>query len=270
VSLPYALAQEGLIRSPSFSMWIDDLESDRGSILFGGVNTAHYSGVLSADSFFPFHGFSYGIFMIPQNYGLNLQDGSGTLSHYMAGSWVYLDIGSRLSYIIDETVVDIYNRLNITYDEEQNMGFVPCDWRQKDYTFSLTFDSTLIQAPMADMVLDWNSSTTCVFGIQPGGDPENANWRIGSSFLRSSYLVLDYDGSTFAVAPRNPNPGEDHILEIGWSIPSAVVSSLPPPTYTPTPSSTLSATSTGQATQPTNDFKHLVAGLAGAGLLAVL
>ncbi|KAF5013291.1 hypothetical protein F66182_15195, partial [Fusarium sp. NRRL 66182] len=44
-SLPQALVKSGQINSAAYSLWADDLR-DNGTILFGGVNSAKYSGKL--------------------------------------------------------------------------------------------------------------------------------------------------------------------------------------------------------------------------------
>lgn len=279
VSLPYALAERGIIHTPSFSMWISDLESGHGSILFGGVNTAYYTGDLRAQAFSP-DGKADGIHLISFGNGLGLQDGSGNDSYFTAGTFV-LDMGRQLSYLSNSSVSAIWDRLGVFYDAEQDIGFISCDQREKNYTFSLTFAYAVIEVPMSEMVVDWNS-TTCVFGMQRGGVGEagfETTWYIGSTFLRSTYLVCDLENQYIAIAPRNPTPGKDRILEIGpgsnyTSIPNAIEQSVPPnPTATPTTTTTLSSatsSSKGHAALPTLESRNLLAGFAAAGLLVAL
>ncbi|KAL4881680.1 aspartic peptidase domain-containing protein [Aspergillus karnatakaensis] len=43
-SLPYLLRDRGLIKTPSFSVWNDQSEESKtGEVLFGGINTAHFT-----------------------------------------------------------------------------------------------------------------------------------------------------------------------------------------------------------------------------------
>jgi hypothetical protein len=277
MSLPYALAERGIIQTPSYSIWISDLETGHGSILFGGVNTAYYTGNLRAQGFSP-AGKADGIHLISSGNGLAVQDGSGNDLYFPSGIFV-LDVGRQLSYLSNSSVAAIWDRLGVTYDAEQDIGFISCDQREKNYTFSLTFAYAVIEVPMSEMVVDWNS-TTCVFGMQRGGVGEpgyGTTWYIGSTFLRSTYLVCDLENMYVAIAPRNPNPGKDRILEIGpgsnyTAIPNAIQQFVPanPTTTTTTTASSATSSSKGHAALPTIDSKNLVAGLAAAGLLVVL
>ena len=45
-TVPLALKQQGHIASQSYSVYIDDLEADKGHVLFGGIDTAKYRGEL--------------------------------------------------------------------------------------------------------------------------------------------------------------------------------------------------------------------------------
>ena len=45
-NLPEALVNAGLVKSNAYSLWLDDLEANAGSIIFGGVDTDKYTGSL--------------------------------------------------------------------------------------------------------------------------------------------------------------------------------------------------------------------------------
>ena len=45
-NLPQALVNAGLVNSNAYSLWLDDLEANAGSIIFGGVDTDKYTGQL--------------------------------------------------------------------------------------------------------------------------------------------------------------------------------------------------------------------------------
>ncbi|KAI6783180.1 aspartic-type endopeptidase-like protein [Emericellopsis cladophorae] len=46
-NLPVAMQHEGLINSIAYSLWLNDLDANTGNILFGGVDTAKYTGPLT-------------------------------------------------------------------------------------------------------------------------------------------------------------------------------------------------------------------------------
>lgn len=79
-SFPEVLVNRGLIRSIAYSLWTNDLVAGTGSILFGGVNTAQYTGEL--------HTFAIpsvnGVYSQPTVLliGLALHNTTGSPSHY--------------------------------------------------------------------------------------------------------------------------------------------------------------------------------------------
>jgi hypothetical protein len=45
-NLPKAMVADGLINSNAYSLWLNDLDANTGSILFGGVDSDKYTGDL--------------------------------------------------------------------------------------------------------------------------------------------------------------------------------------------------------------------------------
>jgi hypothetical protein len=45
-NLPAQMVADGLIQSNAYSLWLNDLDANTGSILFGGVDTAKYTAHL--------------------------------------------------------------------------------------------------------------------------------------------------------------------------------------------------------------------------------
>lgn len=58
-SLPQALAESGQINHAAYSLWVDDSTEDSGTLLFGGVNTAKYTGELHTMPIPAFNGQHY-------------------------------------------------------------------------------------------------------------------------------------------------------------------------------------------------------------------
>lgn len=48
-NLPYAMANAGLIKSNAYSLWLNDLQANTGTVLFGGVDTGVYLPRLSTN-----------------------------------------------------------------------------------------------------------------------------------------------------------------------------------------------------------------------------
>lgn len=285
VNLPRALANHGIIRSAAYSMWVDDLTSNKGSILFGGVNTAKYHEPLTTVPFLGWEALITGI-MLPLT-GLTLHysaTNSTTYPLHKVNSFALVDSGSSLMYLPNWVLGSIYNNLSVTFDEKSQLGYVPCSLRQENYTLSYALGSAVIDVNIHELVLDPSTEINtykidgkpaCVFGIGSAGDHGLA--ALGDTFLRSAYVVYDFDNQAISLANTRFNSTEENnILEIGTG--SAAVPSATPVVWTTTsadaaahPATATSASSTGLAVLPTSNPGHLVtAGLAGAGLWLVL
>lgn len=229
-NLPKAMVEKGLINSNAYSLWLNDLDASTGSILFGGVNTAKYTGPLST---LPIQkvGNTYSEFVIALT--AVAVETSSKIHNYSSRALpagVLLDSGSSLTYLPDGIVQDIYDDLGVTYDSSNGIGIVPCTLAQKDVNVSYTFSSPTINVAVSELVIDMGSEyryksgeQACIFGIAPAGSSTSV---LGDTFLRSAYVVYDLSNNEISIANTNFNSSDDHILEIGTgtdSVPSATV-----------------------------------------------
>ncbi|KAL2216883.1 aspartyl protease [Thermoascus aurantiacus ATCC 26904] len=297
-NLPQALVKEGFIKSNAYSLWLNDLDANTGSILFGGVNTEKYHGQLETLPIQRVNG-EYAEFIIAlTGLALNTSSSSHAYTSEALPAAVLLDSGSSLSYLPDSLVAKIYDDLDVTYDSSSQTGYVPCDLMNQEISFSFTFSSPSISVGIDELVLDpgtnpdgsrptfLDGTPACVFGIAPAGDSIAV---LGDTFLRSAYVVYDLANNEISLANTNFNSTRDNIMEIGTgedAVPDAIRVKNPVTTVAVGvggariggPSGTgvvlsgalPTATSTGAAFMATSVPKHLAAGVAGAGLIFVL
>src|SRR3984957_10006199 len=93
-NLPAAMVDAGLIQSNAYSLWLNDLDAGTGQILFGGVNTAKYSGSLETVPIIQEYG-AYYEFIIALT-GLSISGSSSMSSSSSLPAPVLLDSGSSL------------------------------------------------------------------------------------------------------------------------------------------------------------------------------
>ncbi|KAJ5779025.1 Ribosomal protein S10 [Penicillium paradoxum] len=289
-NLPKAMVDNGVIRSNAYSLWLNDLDANTGSILFGGVNTKKYHGTLQTVPVQKVGGV-YSEFIIALT-ELTLTNSSGetTYSSSSLPVGVLLDSGSSLTYLPDALVQKIYNDLEVVYVPETGIGYVECSIAEKSITIGYTFSSPTINVGIREMIIDvgdlyfQNGKRACVFGIVPAGSSTSV---LGDTFLRSAYVVYDLDNNEISLANTNFNSTENDILEIGTgtdSVPGATAVSNPVTTApvggtvarigSPHGGSDIfgSASATGNKAIPraTAMPKHFAVGLAGAGAFLVL
>ncbi|KAL4864874.1 hypothetical protein BDV12DRAFT_158546 [Aspergillus spectabilis] len=227
-NLPELLVQNNITNSNAYSLWLNQLGSDEGNVLFGGVNTAHYVGELQTIPVIPYDG-NYVHLWVTLT-GLGVESASDDISvsyeHPEFPVVVLLDSGATLTYLPSDIVAQIYNDLDVHFYEEEQFAYVPCNGYldgREDYNVTFTFSGLTIHVPLRELVLQdamyyegdflhVDGEESCLFGIIPTVDFFPI---LGDSFLRSAYVVFDLDNNEISMAQANYDPGEDHILEIG-------------------------------------------------------
>lgn len=232
-NLPQVLVRSGAIKSHAFSLWLNDLESNTGRVLFGGIDTAKFHGSLSTVPIQPIAG-RYSAYVITMT-GLSVDTSSSTqvLMPSSQSIAVLLDSGTTLTYLPLAIVQAVYQRFGATFDQSQGLGFVPCSLAQQKTHLTYNFSSVLIQVSLDELVLAWQGLTfqdgthACVFGLVPAS---SGSYVLGDTFLRSAYVVYDLDNNEISLAQTNFNATSSHILEIGTgtsAVPSATRVSNP-------------------------------------------
>ncbi|OJJ47538.1 hypothetical protein ASPZODRAFT_1707769 [Penicilliopsis zonata CBS 506.65] len=245
-NLPEALVNAGLINTPAYSLWLDDLDASSGSILFGGVNSGKYTGELQTLPIIPYEKTYYVYFMIALT-GMSIDSGDKTTS--ISGSSNFpqgaiLDSGTSLTYLSDPITKQIFDALNVTYVTSEGLGYVPCSYANADVNVTFTFTSPAITVSLSQLVLDAGGVTykdgveACNFGIAPMGNTTNEAL-LGDTFLRSAYVVYDLANNEISLANTDfSSSSTNDIKEIAKgssSIPGATAVSNPVTTLgTPT------------------------------------
>ncbi|EHK39453.1 hypothetical protein TRIATDRAFT_302868 [Trichoderma atroviride IMI 206040] len=279
LSFPFQLVDQGLINSPSFSLW-SDTSQDKGYLLFGGVNQGLYTGTLQA---FPFPG------QIPGANGTVslpiasvVVESSGNSTRHDLDSPAVLSTVDSHTFLPNSTVQKIYADLGITPTFVPDFGtaipYVDCARQHSEnHTISLLFGNATISAPWSALVqsLGNNTCELAIYSYEPEKDVgPGSQIQIGAIFLRYMYLVVDYENMFAAVAPLNPSPGFNKVLEIGNGprIPDAdgnfpaTITTYGAPTPTPTKEALSTSSSRAVAIKPREN--GLTSGFTGA-LLAV-
>ncbi|GIK07151.1 hypothetical protein Aspvir_002806 [Aspergillus viridinutans] len=234
-NFPQALVQAGHIKSATYSLWMEDVTSHSGTILFGGVNTAKYLGQLQTIPLQPAGGVYTFLRVILA--GLALQQRASNTTKYPDTEFpllVTIDSGASVTYLPKSLTTEIYSSLGVTHNAVYNVPVLPCSMKDRDITLTFSFSGIRINVNIHELVLngiDTDGDTVmCVFGIYIGtsGIPV-----LGDTFLCSTYVVFDLANREISMANTNFNPGEDAILEIGTG-----KDAVPGATWVPSPATT--------------------------------
>ncbi|KAJ2906290.1 putative aspartic-type endopeptidase OPSB [Zalerion maritima] len=234
----------GLIGRASFSLYLNDQESESGSILFGGIDTEKYVGDLTT---IPLtddlqNGTVYYYSVPISQLAITNKDGeTDTAGMTDLDLVAILDSGSTVSLVADDLLDTIGSKFDVQI--AQGFAFIDCKWagddgadQSVDFTFG---DGATIQVPVEELVvetvqelpdnvvdaLDLDFDNVCAFGLQPlslFGIVEDRFALIGDTVLRSAYIVYDVENSQIGIAQANLNSTESNIVAL-----SANETSLP-------------------------------------------
>lgn len=227
-NLPAKMKSEGKISSNAYSLWLNDLDANTGQILFGGVDTDQFTGELQT---LPIQaeGSVYAEFLITMT-GVSFNGETVASDQALA---VLLDSGSSLTYLPNDMVETIYDRVSAQYDSNEGAAYIACSMANSNATLDFTFSSPVISVEMNELVLDLvtasgkrprfsDGTEACLFGIAPAG---SSSMVLGDTFLRSAYVVYDLENNEISIAQTNFNATTSNVLEIGTgtdAVPSAV------------------------------------------------
>ncbi|KAK8008835.1 aspartic-type endopeptidase [Apiospora marii] len=220
---------QGLIGTKAFSLYLNAVEAPSGTVLFGGIDKAKFTGELLAVPLVPNSATQSSSFYFVTLDTFSMTFGNGTSSEPFSGAprAVLLDSGATLTYLANSTVQRLYKALNNTVFEDGSqvtqdgeLAFVNCDLLDHESPLSkATFDfrfggpnGPLIRVPLNQMIIDMRPygaehprEKACMFGIVPNSDPESEIYILGDSFLRSAYVVYDLANNQLALAQAKPN-----------------------------------------------------------------
>lgn len=223
----------GLIQSSAYSLWLNDLDANQGSILFGGVDTAKYHGDLETLPVQKIYGQYSAFYIALTSVSVTNSSGTSKFSSNSLPSAALLDSGSSLTYLPNDIVSDIYQALDVTWESSQQTAYLPCSIAKEDYKISYTFSSPTINVAISELILDATDATfsngeqACVFGVNPSGGSSSL---LGDTFLRSAYVVYDIDNNEISLANTNFNTKSSNVVEIGTgddAVPGATAVSNP-------------------------------------------
>lgn len=201
-NLPQKLYESGATNSPAYSLYLNEANSDSGTILFGAVDHSKYSGKLVQMAV-----------SHPAHYGVLLNeirsDGRAAQNVMSKPRTAILDSGTTLSYLDQDSLRMLHEVLNANpsfainqkYYTDCNitshliLDFGNVEIQVPAYQF-LTPIEGYVNAAVAAVAFPRNS---CFVGID--SVPDNANYvLLGDNMIRSAYIVYDPENKMVALA----------------------------------------------------------------------
>lgn len=223
------MVAQGLINLKAYSLYLDDVNANTGTVLFGGIDQGKFQGQLSVLPIQkdPELGI-YREFLITMS-SLSVTDSSGKVGAISSTSLnVILDSGTSLTYLPDDIVSDLITLLS-GVDDTADTGVILVDCSilegEPNAYFTFSFggsNGAKIRVPFSEMILDLQLplsrppfTSTCVLGVKPG--PPGGPYPLGDTFLRSAYVVYDLEHNQIGLAQSSFDASSSNIYELAKS-----------------------------------------------------
>jgi hypothetical protein len=217
-------------------------EANTGSILFGGIDTAKYTGNLVSVDVYPSPsrpGTNITEFLVALT-SISVTSSSGTdqltPSNYALG--VVLDSGSSITTLPADIVSLIYREFAATNSSDFGPGIVSCTTEHNSGTINFGFGGPggpTIKVPMSEIVdpvllatgeqaTGSDGTPVCQLGITAQDPSSMDSITFGDTFLRSAYVVYDMYNNQIALAQTDFNAATSNVVafaSMGAAIPSA-------------------------------------------------
>lgn len=240
------LAKEGITKSRAFGLDLAGIDSDRGSVVFGGVDTKKFRGTLERLPIVPGANAPDGASRYWVNLdGISLSAG-GQTTQVIGRQVVFLDSGAQVATFPEPIVNQIVSVFPGAKIDQNGQYQVDCGMRQSQNTLDFQFGKTTIKVSYYDFIYQYPGTNYCYLGVRVAYEKM---YSLGDSFLRSAYVVYDQDHQELSVAQ-----GDDcgtNLVAIGPGPAGALVGDCSKPTSTssaatskPTSSATSSSAST--------------------------
>lgn len=236
-NLPFAMVDAGLIKSNAYSLWLNDLQANTGSVLFGGVDTAKYTGDLISVEVYPTSRSGRVTSFTVAFTSLSATSSSGTdqLTPDNYAQAAILDSGTTITLLPDDVAQAVFEELGATVSQQLDAVIVPCSLADNDGTLNYGFGGSggpTIKVAVSQLVLPLtlpngqtptytDGTAACQLGVQAAG---SLPVLFGDTFLRSAYAVYDLDNNRIALAQTDFNATGSNIVPFassGAPIPSA-------------------------------------------------
>ncbi|RDW85463.1 hypothetical protein BP5796_03788 [Coleophoma crateriformis] len=253
-----------LTNTKLYSLWLNDLDSSTGSILFGGIDTDKYYGTLYSMPIHPDSNGNYTNFWVGLT-AVSLKTGTGStidLTNTSFSATVVLESSTTVIYLPGDVVNTLYQSFNVTVYE----GTAYCDCKYANSTAAINFvfeSNSAVDVPYSEIInklfvpnpvpSNVTFSDVCSFAILDGDD--QGIYLLGDSFLRSAYVVYDLTNNRVGIAQAVINTTSSNVVEV-----AAGAASIPQSTGLPLPTSsgattTISSLPTGPTSTNTGSPK---------------
>ncbi|KAK9463278.1 aspartic peptidase domain-containing protein, partial [Lipomyces oligophaga] len=222
-NLPVVLREQGYIGCAVYSLWLNDIQASRGSILFGGLDVEKFDGNMIVLPINKDDGDSR-----PSAFNVNLRNLGVTaidgVSYVIAPKFdgpVLLDSGTTLTNLPADYVKVMGKLAGAVYNDTTGLYTRDCSVRDSTGSFDFEFDGATMKVQFRDMFQPVTNDDLPVYNDE--GQPLcemlvysslEGSSILGDSFLRSVYVVYDLQHDLIGLAQTRFNSTDSKIYPI--------------------------------------------------------
>ncbi|KAM0125962.1 hypothetical protein ACHAO1_010327 [Botrytis cinerea] len=227
-NIPLAMKSAGLTNTAAYGIYLNDFRSAEGSIIFGGMDTAKFTGNMTMFPILENNNGQATDFVISTTSltitgGANGKRAATNIALPGKKTPVLLDTGNSSIDLPLSAVNAIGTALNANPGADGSMQ-VTCDTANKGLSMAFGFMDTTIQVPIA-MILtpatnkdgtqakDNNGNTLCIVPVNPTANEDDL-LSYGAPFFSAAYAVMDLQNKKIGLAQAKVNATESNIQEI--------------------------------------------------------
>jgi hypothetical protein len=261
--VPEQLKAQGQIDRVAYSLYLDSYDDNRGSILFGGIDSSRYTGELLALPLSTDSNGDYSELRVALTQ-ISIHDGKSTRALTLPTFSIpaLLDSGTTYSLLPQDVADAITAGLGATADGS-GYTYVPCSYRESNVSLIYTFgglDGVNVSVPLSEIIAEQlgddsaysDGTPACSLNLDGSGDDSDTGVILGDSFLRSAYMVYDLENFVVAIAQAK--------LDDKPAINSAAVTAIPSGSALPGVTRTATVTASLIPTDEPSSFSLSVAG----------
>ena len=221
----------GYTQRNAYSIYLNDVDSNTGSILFGAIDTARYSGDLIALPLQPDGSSNVTDLSVAlTSVSVRTESGLMRISDDSFTVPALLDTGTadmQIPAVVANSIVSGMGAVLLDGD-----AYVPCRYKNANATFVFGFGGfggPSIDVPIARMITDADSqfndgSEICYLNLHGVDEALGGDIILGDSFLRSAYVVFDLENQEVAIANVNFGATTSNIVMIpsGSGLPGVI------------------------------------------------
>ena len=259
-----SLLDAGFIKTRSFSLWLDDLDQNTGTVLFGGFDTAKIAGGKLA--MLPMQNDSqtntvdrYNVALT--SIGLTYAGNGGTKSTVMTPDnydvVANLDSGTSLTMVPNNVVSMVAAALGAKFDDVAQSYVADCSMALTPGSLDFQFGGVggpVVGVPFSELILPFvdavsgnlittkNGRGLCQLGLMGQDDVTTAyeGLVLGDTFLRSAYVYYNLDTLSIGIGQTADQATGSSVQEVSnnSTLPQGATSiastiTVPSPTATP-------------------------------------